>query len=202
MKFRPLYFTIAILYVCEYARLCASRFINDDNLQPFEHSKRDVEETGGVHHNSIPEQSSQQTLSLDSILNLRVFDESQLCPRKNVIMFFTTGNLDYLSACREAAVRSQPNGIGQEQTSESTDTQPSEAEAGIQSYSGRLLKRILQNMNNGLPSAEQTGIDKRSRPRLSINVALTSLADMLRHQSRRHNHGHQYGFRQRLLNLG
>ncbi|XP_052762665.1 uncharacterized protein LOC128205209 isoform X2 [Mya arenaria] len=73
------------------------------------------------------------------------------------------------------------------------------------SYSGRLLKRILQNMGDGtvkvdFPNANFKPIDDK-RARLSINGALSSLADMLRHESGRHRKP-QYAFHSDLLKMG
>ena len=209
-----LHFTIAIAYMCQYARLLAiayltepkfdgSHFLDHLNQAP---NKRTSQNDGVI--SDTPTQETEETPSLDSILNVRVFDESELCPRKSVIMFFATGDMRYLSACREVSEEPEQEGHQQQQYGDQTsDTQS--VDNGMTSYSGRLLKRILQTMNHdGLTDSEHTGSDvdgreshKRS-PRLSINGAISSLADMLRHNSRRYHHAPRYGFRQRLRTLG
>ena len=201
---------LTLVCLCYYARTCGSSFIHYKPMSrndPLNNVDVKRSERGEHHDGFLPEQTSTNTMLLDSILNLRVLHESQLCSRKLVIMFLTTGDLNYLRECTDDGLRQEQQSFGEGSSSDSASTRSSDNV--MSSYSGRLLKRILQNMNNGLPTGEdsshgveQAESEKRSRPRLSINVALSSLADMLRHQSRRHHHGHQYGFRQRLLNLG
>ena len=208
-----LHFTIAIVYICQYAKLLAIAYLTEpefDTKQLLEHlnqasNKRTSQDENGIADTSA--QETEETPALDSILNVRVLDESELCPRKSVVMFFATGDLRYLNECQD--VNEEPD--GNDVTSQQYGNQPSDTQSSDDgmSYSGRLLKRILQNMNHdGLTDTDDTGSDAGEReghkrsPRLSINGALSSLADMLRHNSRRYHHAPRYGFRQRLRTLG
>ena len=203
------HFTIAIVYICQYAKLLAIAYLTEPDFgtkQLLERvnqvsNKRTSQDDSGIENTQA--QQTDDTPSLDAILNVRVGDESELCPRKSVVMFFATGDLRYLSECR-GANGDQPTGENEENSPDNT-----QVSGGSMSYSGRLLKRILQNMNHdGLTEQEETGSDVEAReghkrsPRLSINGALSSLADMLRHNSRRYHHAPRYGFRQRLRTLG
>ena len=202
-----IHITLTFVGIFYYARTCGSTFV------PYRSGLRNEQQVTEAadkreEYNNVQDHSSSNTMLLDSILNLRVLHESQLCPRTLVIQFLATGDLSYLRECANDGMQTHRQSQSEASSSGHTNVQPSDN--SMSSYSGKLLKRILQTMNNDeTTSAEinsdivQTDNEKRSRPRLSINVALSSLADMLRHQSRRNrHHGRQYGFHQRLLNLG
>lgn len=108
------------------------------------------------------------------VFNQRVVDKNNLCPRSQMVLFLLTRNIEVLRNC--SAINTNSAG-----TMSTTNDFASGNTAAI-SYSGRLLKRILQNLNedivkiNILPSTEDQP-EKRSR--LSLNGALSSLSDML-----------------------
>lgn len=173
-------------------------------------------------------QQPQRTFSLTDILNQRISDESEACPERNVILFFLTNDESYLRPCLRQSPSNQtfrddrsgstaqtnemrgdfPPSLVNSQHTRSDLENPKDRHSKSDEpkvFSGRLLKRILQNMDSGnirtdFPQPDQPSLMEK-RARLSINSALTSLADMLRHESSRHSRP-QYAFHSDLLKLG
>ena len=131
-------------------------------------------------------------VSLDELFRHRVDDESQLCPKQYMLLFLITKNARYLKDCAYA--------VGMD----TNRTANNGAKPLVASYSGNILKRILDNMDAGTAKVDLLDDAKgnsEKRARLSINGALSSLVEMLRHESRRHRRP-QYAFHREMLHMG
>jgi hypothetical protein len=131
-------------------------------------------------------------VSLDELFQHRVDDETQLCPKQFMLLFLITKDARYLKDCAQAI------GIDKNRTVNNG------AKPLVASYSGNILKRILDNMDAGtakIDFMEDTKGNTDKRARLSINGALSSLVEMLRHESRRHRRP-QYAFHREMLHMG
>lgn len=146
---------------------------------------------------------SSRPFSLRDVLNTRVADPSQMCPRQQVILFFLTRNLSYLRSCLNDQNVST-SAYARDAVPDAETGFSAQGEDEYSSYSGRLLKRILQNMDDGTIKADlpfPSVSKKKKRSRLSIHSALTSLVDMLRHEPPRARTP-SYGFHSKLLKMG
>lgn len=143
---------------------------------------------------------SSRPFTLEDVLNQRVADATQLCPRQQVLMYFLTRDLNILRSCLREQNSTTPMASSSEASEEGSESSDQE-ERQYSSYSGRLLKRILQNMDEGTVRIEEPYAEsKRKRSNLSIHSALTSLADLLRHESP--SSKPVYKFHSKLLKMG
>lgn len=156
---------------------------------------------------------------LDNIFNQRVNDETQLCPKKFVLLYLLTKDVNFLRLCGKGinADRDMSETVDtdrkepaneQDRTPSRVDsplvTDETEKRPQIATYSGNILKRILDNIDAGTAKVDfidDVKAESQKRGRLSINGALSSLVDLLRHESRRHSRP-TYAFHRDMLNLG
>ena len=151
--------------------------------------------------------------TLVDILNTKVKNEKDLCSRDSVRQFLVSGSLQALIKCKLSLAQRRNNTFQDQQTEpEVAGTQ--RVPKVIESYSGKLLKRLFANgMSRYTPGiSSRSSIDDvedgikgqeapEKRARLSINGALGSLVDMLHHESRQHRRP-VYAFHRELLHLG
>lgn len=156
---------------------------------------------------------------LDNIFNQRVNDETQFCPKKFVLLYLLTKDVNFLRLCGKGinADRDMSETVDtdrkepaneQDRTPSRVDsplvTDETEKRPQIATYSGNILKRILDNIDAGTAKVDfidDVKAESQKRGRLSINGALSSLVDLLRHESRRHSRP-TYAFHRDMLNLG
>lgn len=137
---------------------------------------------------------------LQRLFSQRVRDASEMCPPQIVRLFLLTKNIEIFRLC-----------LREQNTSTTTGVSPGDSDSTDQSdeeftpYSAHVLKRILQNMDDGTAKVDTpyaSADSKRKRSRLSIHSALTSLADMVRHESSDKSRKPLYGFHSKLLKMG
>ncbi|KAL4217808.1 hypothetical protein ACF0H5_022547 [Mactra antiquata] len=132
---------------------------------------------------------------LKATFNYRVQSPSQLCPKKFAVLYLLTKDVKYLKDCGNYLGITERNSTA----NPAMEAQP----IAKPSYSGKLLKRILQNMDAGtiktdfLPSASSYS----KRARLSVNSALSSLAGLLRNENMGHREP-KYAFHREMLKMG
>lgn len=132
---------------------------------------------------------------LEATFNYRVQSPSQLCPKKYAMLYLLTKDVKYLKDCGKF--------LGVPDMNSTSPVTQTEAPAPS-SYSGNILKRILQNMDAGTIKTDfykQRAPVATKRARLSVNSALSSLADMLRSESGGRREP-VYAFHREMLKMG
>lgn len=183
----------SFLFVCTSVTIVSTRFLQPSSLASNE--RQDASIVPG----STPDQHHDDNgqMSMDEIFQHTVRDETELCPKQYVMLFLLTKDVKYLRACGDAL------GITRNRTSYRN---PKYTPYVAASYSGNILKRILDNMEAGTAKVDfianrEMNSEKSKRARLSINGALGSLVEMLRHESRHHRRP-QFAFHREMLNMG
>ncbi|XP_045182393.2 uncharacterized protein LOC123541083 [Mercenaria mercenaria] len=173
--------------------LCMSMTIVSSNLLESDAFPDTDRQDNGMFPYSDQDGQYDNGLSLDDIFQHRVDDETQLCPKQFMLLFLITRDARYLKDCGYAL------GVDKNRT---VNNGPKPL---VATSSGNILKRILDNMDAGTAKVdfmEDTKGDAEKRARLSINGALSSLVEMLRHESRRHHRRPQYAFHREMLHMG
>jgi len=144
-------------------------------------------------------------LFLHLVFTQKVKEASELCPPQIVRLFILTKNEDVFRLCMREQNETTTNVNTVDEASAETSSESEEEKKSFTPFSAHVLKRILQNIDDGtvkvdLPYTSADVKDKRSR--LSIHSALTSLADMVRQDLPSRNRKPKYGFHSKLLKMG
>lgn len=177
---------LAFWLLCISMTLVSTSFLKSDSFP------EQVREDANIYPQSSMDGKDNTPLALDDVFQHRVDDDSQLCPKKYMLFFLLTGNTQHLRDCGYVMGITKPK---------PTVNRP---KPFVATYSGNILKRILDNMESGTAKVdikEDLKGASAKRARLSINGALSSLVDMLQNESRRHRRP-QFAFHREMLNMG